>query len=114
MRSSSWKTAALAVVVAFGCASDAPANPSQVIATMDVQVSASSLTVGQTAQARATLLDGAGRSSSLDDDTVDWSTSNDAVAAISASGLVTAVSPGNAVITGAFQGKSARATVSVT
>ncbi len=113
MRRSPWKAVVLATVVGFGCASDSPANPARAFASISVSLSVSSLAVGQTAQASATLLDAGGQNFSAGSDSVEWSSSNTSVAAVSTAGLLTAIAPGNAVITGAFQGRTGRATVSV-
>ncbi len=113
MHRSSWKTFVLAVMGAVACASDSTANPSPVLASINVALSASSLLVGQSAQARATLLDGSGKTFNAGDASVAWTSSNDGVAGVTTGGLVSAVAPGNAVITGAIGGRSANAAVSV-
>jgi len=50
----------------------------------------------------------------LTDRTIIWSTSNELVATVDASGVVTAVGPGTATITGTVEGKSDAATITVT
>ncbi len=50
----------------------------------------------------------------LTDRAIIWTSSNEAVAAVSISGMVTAVAPGSATITGTSEGKSDVATVTVT
>jgi len=50
----------------------------------------------------------------LSDRAVVWTSSNDGVATVNASGMVTAVGPGNATITGTAEGKSDAATITVT
>ena len=49
----------------------------------------------------------------LSDRAVVWTSSNDGVATVNSSGMVTAVAPGNATITGTAEGKSDAATVTV-
>src|SRR4029079_6028070 len=50
----------------------------------------------------------------LTDRTITWTTSNSGVATVDANGMVTAVAPGSATITGTVEGKSDISTVSVT
>ena len=50
----------------------------------------------------------------LSDRTIIWTTSNSGVATVDANGMVTAVAPGSATITGTVEGKSDISTVSVT
>ncbi|HTJ24284.1 MAG TPA: Ig-like domain-containing protein [Gemmatimonadaceae bacterium] len=55
-----------------------------------------------------------GANNILSDRAVIWTSSNDGVATVNASGMVTAVAPGNATITGTAEGKSDAATITVT
>jgi uncharacterized protein YjdB len=82
------------------------------VATVKVTLSATSLTVGQTAQAQATLLDTAGNV--LTGRSVTWTSSAPGVASVSGAGLVTAVAAGTANIVATSEGKSAGAAVTVT
>lgn len=81
------------------------------VSAVSVALNASSLTIGQTTQAVATLRDANG--TVLTGRGVAWSSSNPGVAAVSATGLVTAVAPGSASIVATSEGKSGSATVSV-
>lgn len=78
-----------------------------------VRVSPSSrdLTVGQTAQLIAEPLDAQGNV--LSGRSVAWSSGRPDVATVSATGLVTALSPGNAIITATVEGKSGVGAVTV-
>lgn len=81
------------------------------VSTVTVTLSAASLTVNQTSQASATPKDADG--AVLTGRTVTWSSSSSTVATVSATGLVTAVSPGTATISGTSEGKTGSATVNV-
>lgn len=82
------------------------------VATVTVTLSATSLTVGQTAQALATLLDSSGNT--LTGRSVTWTSSAPGVASVSGAGLVTAVAAGTANIAATSEGKSGGAAVTVT
>ena len=82
------------------------------VATVAVTPTPLSMTVGQTTQLAATLADSAGNV--LSGRTVAWSTSNPAVATVSAQGVVTAVAQGIAAITATSEGKSGTASLTVT
>ena len=79
---------------------------------MSVTPSSASLTVGGTAQLSATAKDANGNT--LSGRPTTWSSGNNAVATVDASGLVTAVSAGSAKITATIDGVSAAATVTAT
>ena len=96
-------------IVAWSC-SDAATQI--IVNSIAVSLGLTSLTVGQTVQAETIVRDAAG--SSLDGQTITWSSSAPAVASVSSAGVVTAVAPGTAAITGATGGKSASVTVTVT
>ena len=81
------------------------------VSSVSVALNASSLTIGQTTQAVATLRDANGNV--LTGRSVSWSSANPGVATVSASGLVTAVTAGSASIVATSEGKSGSATVSV-
>ena len=74
--------------------------------------SATSVIVGQTVQATATVRDAAGNV--LTGRTVTWSSSNSAVATVSGSGLVTTIATGAVSLTASCEGRSGSATLAVT
>jgi parallel beta-helix repeat protein len=82
------------------------------VATVAVALSSSALLVGQSTQATATLRDASGNV--LSGRTIQWTSSVTNVARVSAAGVVTAVSAGNASITATSETKSGTATVQVT
>ena len=77
-----------------------------------VVLNGSSLTVGQTTQAIATLRDSAGNV--LSGRAVAWTSGSAAVAIVDSDGLVTAKSAGSAAITATSEGKFGSATLSIT
>ena len=79
--------------------------------TLSVSLSSTSLTVGQTVQATVSVTDSSGNQTAASATT--WSSSNAAVAAVSASGLVSAAAQGSATITATVAGVSGSASVSV-
>src|SRR3989441_5290587 len=79
----------------------------QAVASVDVTPTTLALQVGQTAQLAATPKDANG--SSLNGRTVTWTSSNQAVATVNASGLVSAVGAGAATIAATGEGKSGAA-----
>lgn len=81
--------------------------------TISIELSQSALTlgIGNTVALQAMVRDGSGRS--LSDRQLFWSTSDAAIARVSASGVVTAVSPGQAKIAATHGGRSAVANVVV-
>jgi uncharacterized protein YjdB len=81
------------------------------VATVVVGPSSPSVLVGTTQQLTATLKDASGNV--LSGRTVTWQTDKPGVATVSASGLVTGVAVGSAVITATSEGKSGTVTVSV-
>src|SRR5438094_367048 len=82
------------------------------VATVEVTPPSASVQAGQTVQLTATPRDADG--APLSGRTVTWSSSNTAVATVSNSGLVSAVTPGSATITAASEGKSGTSTITVT
>ena len=74
------------------------------VASVSVSLAASTLTVGATTQATATLKDANGNV--LTGRGVIWASSNTTVATVSTSGVVTAVSAGTASITASSEGQS--------
>src|SRR6266700_3242831 len=71
-----------------------------------------SLSIGQLVQLTATAQDSTG--APLPGRVVTWTSSNDAVAHVTADGLVTGAAPGAATVTAASEGKSSAATITVT
>ena len=86
----------------------APAVP---VASVSVALASSSLNPGQTTQATATVRDA--NNNVLTGRSINWSSSNQAIATVSASGLVTAVAAGTAQITATSETKSGSATLTV-
>lgn len=87
------------------------ATPPPAVATVTVALASSSLNPGQTTQATATLRDA--NNNVLTGRTISWSSSNQGVATVSASGLVTAVAAGSAQITATSETKSGSAALTV-
>ena len=81
------------------------------VATIGVALATNVLIVGQTEAASAALRDATG--APLTGRTISWSSSNPAVAAVSTTGIVTAVSPGSAMIQVTSEGISSSASVTV-
>lgn len=81
------------------------------VATVTVSLTASTLNPGLTTQATATTRDA--NNNVLTGRTIAWSSTNTAVATVSASGLVTAVANGTTQITATSEGKSGNATLTV-
>ena len=82
------------------------------VATVSVSPASASVVAGGTQQLTATLRDAAG--STLTGRTVTWSSGNGAVATVSASGVVAAVTAGSASITAASEGQQGTSAVTVT
>jgi uncharacterized protein YjdB len=80
-------------------------------ASVSVDLGASTLEVGQTTQASATLLNSAG--AQFTGPTVAWQSSNPAIATVNAAGVVTAVARGTATISAVADGKTGGATLTV-
>jgi len=80
------------------------------VASVAVSPSAATLGVGTTLQLTSTLFDGNGGELSGD---VSWDSSNNSVASVNDSGLVTAVAEGAATITASAGGQSGSAVVTV-
>ena len=89
-----------------------PPPPPPTVATVAVTLGASSLVAGQTTNATAVVRDAQGNA--LTGQSVAWTSSDGAVATVSASGVVTAVAAGSATITATSSGKSGSATLAVT
>jgi len=88
----------------------APPPPAPV-ASVTVALASNSVNPGQTTQATATTRDGSGNA--LSGRSVSWASSNNAVATVNGSGLVTAVAVGSAQITATSEGVNGNATLTV-
>lgn len=98
-----------AAFAAFCCASCTDdAEPVITVESVTIQTSQLTLMPGETSQLEATVTPSDAANSD-----VTWTTSNDAVATVSEDGLVTAVSPGDALITATADSKSATCEVTV-
>lgn len=95
-----------------GGGGDGGTQPSANVASVSVTISASTIAVPGTAQATATPRDAGG--AALTGRTITWTSSSNAVATVSSTGLVTAVGPGNATITASSEGKSGDVAVIIT
>jgi uncharacterized protein YjdB len=82
------------------------------VASVRLQPDQANVAVGATVQLSAAALDASG--TVMSDRAISWTTSNPAVAAVNASGLVTGVAAGTATITATSEGKSSNATITVT
>ena len=82
------------------------------VATVAVTPATSTVVVGGTVQLSASVLDASG--AALTGRLVGWSSSDEAVAAVSSTGLVTTLKTGTVTITASSEGKSGTATVTVT
>jgi uncharacterized protein YjdB len=87
----------LAPILAVGSVTVSPASPS--------------IIAGQTANLAATVKDISG--ATVTDRAITWGSSDDAVATVSSSGVVTGVKPGSATITATAEGKSGTATATI-
>jgi len=83
-----------------------------VIASVSVSINSSSVAVGQTTQATATALDASGKP--VTGRTVTWSSSNNSIASVSSTGVVTGVAGGSASISATVDGKTGQANITVT
>jgi uncharacterized protein YjdB len=82
------------------------------VASVSVSPSTASLTVGGTSTLSATLRDASGNT--LSGRIVGWSTSDQAVATVSQSGVVTGVAAGSTTITATSEGQTGTASITVT
>jgi alpha-tubulin suppressor-like RCC1 family protein len=82
------------------------------IATIEVTSATTSFEVGETMQMTAIAKSANG--AVLADRSVEWSSSNNALATVNASGLVTAIAAGNVIITASAEGKSGTRQLEVT
>lgn len=82
------------------------------VSTVTVSLSATTLAAGQAGAAAAELRSAAG--AVLTGRTVSWTSSDNAIATVSASGTIAAVAPGSATITATSEGRSGSAQLTVT
>ena len=90
---------------------EAVADQPAAVATVALAGGSRTLDPGETLELAATVKDGKGNL--LPDRTVVWSSADPKVATVSGTGVVTAVAPGQVVITASSEGKSGEARVSV-
>lgn len=103
--------AATIIATSEGASGSATVTVSPVpVATVAVQPSSASITVGSTLILGADIRDA---NDAPLDRAVTWSTDNSAVASVSASGVVTALTPGLATITATSEGKTGTSAVTV-
>lgn len=88
-----------------------PGNDDPTVVRVRVNPSLAKMFVGDTVRLSATPMDSAG--SVVAGQTVAWSTGDDEVVSVSASGLVRAIAPGNATIVAAAADESGSATITV-
>lgn len=112
MNLSRWLLPLLLIFLA-ACETTSSPTVAEAPSVASIQLSQNQLTlgVGGTAALQALVRDGGGRS--LSDQVVFWSSSDSTVARVSASGVVTAVTPGTAQIAATAAGRSAVAVVVV-
>jgi uncharacterized protein YjdB len=105
------RTAALGfLALLLTACSDDPAGPASV-ESVEVTSPAASVVAGQTMQLSIVIKDESGNV--LSGRAITWSSDNQAVATVSASGLVTALTPGSATITASAEEKVGRVTLTV-
>jgi hypothetical protein len=100
--------ALLLVLVLNGC--DSPSDPITV-ASVTVTAPASALIVEETLQNAAVARDAAGNP--LTDRVIEWSSSDPAIATVSATGLVAGVAPGSVTITARSEGRAGQVTLEI-
>jgi uncharacterized protein YjdB len=101
----------VAVVTALGLGACSDAAGPEPVAEIVLTAPATSVIAGQTLQLTAVTRDEDGEV--LTDRTVTWSSASEAIARVSASGLVTGVAPGSVVITARSEGAQKEFTVAV-
>lgn len=104
-------SAAAAVAGITSCGDGGGTEPSEVVASVTIRPNTLSLTAGETHQLTAVPRSSTG--AELPDRTITWTTSNAAVAVVSRTGLVTAVTGGSTTIGAAAEGRQGTADVTV-
>jgi alpha-tubulin suppressor-like RCC1 family protein len=111
--SSLFALVAVALLTLWACGDDGSnVSPESPVATVSVTPSTSTLAPGETVQLEAVTQDAAG--TVLTDREIAWSSSAEAVATVSETGLVTGVSEGSATIRATSEGKTGSAAITVT
>jgi hypothetical protein len=102
---------AAAVIVATACGSDAPLTGTAAVATVTVTGPTTAIFIGATAPLTVVTKDASG--AVITGATITYTSSSDAIATVSAAGVVTGVTAGTATITATSNGKTGTATVTV-
>ncbi len=106
----------VAALLAAGCGGDGdvtgPPPGDHPVTTVELSPNPATVAVGRTTQ--LTAVTKAGDGSPLSGRAITWRTSNEAVATVSATGVVTGVATGDATITGTSEGANGTAAVKVT
>lgn len=103
-----------AVVLLGGCGGGGDGgttSPPAAVSTITVTLASATITVGQTSQATAQPKDAQG--TVLTGRAITWASSNESVASVSSSGLVTGVAAGTASISATSEGKTGQASITV-
>ena len=100
-----------AAIFAVACGSDDTPTGTAAVVSVTVSQPTGNILVGNTTTLAATTKDASGNT--ITGTTVTWTSSSDAIATVSAAGLVTGVAPGTATITATSNGKTGTATVTV-
>ena len=100
-----------AAVVAVACGSDDTPTGTAAVVAVTVSAPNAAIFVGATSQLTATAKDASGNA--VSGATVTWSSSSDAIATVSPSGLVTGVAPGTATITATSNGKTGTTSLTI-
>lgn len=104
--------AGLGLLALLACSSDnGPTGPPGVVAAVTVAPARDTLNVGETLLLIAIVRDGTGNV--LPGRTVLWSSSDEVIASVDATGLVTGMAPGEVTITGVTEDKSGTALITV-
>jgi hypothetical protein len=104
-------TIAASIIVAAACGSDDSPTGTAAVVAVTVSAPSTAIFVGSTSQLTATAKDASGNA--VSGAAVTWTSSSDAIATVSTSGLVTGVAPGTATITATSNGKTATTTMTV-
>ncbi|MEJ2184437.1 MAG: Ig-like domain-containing protein [Gemmatimonadota bacterium] len=107
--SMTFSTAAALAVIVGGCGHDATDPLS--VARVDISPAQDTVVVGDAHQLTAGVYDGSG--AALTGRSVTWQSSDDAVATVSGTGVVTGIMPGAVTITATSEGRSGTAAVTV-
>lgn len=120
LRPSAWATVFVGTLALIGCGSGggdgspttpAPVTPTITVTTVNVSLPSSTIEIGGTVTATASVLDQNG--STISGKTVTWSSDNDKIATVTSAGVVTGIGNGTVKITGSVDGKQGQATGTV-